>query len=56
MVVGHCEQDPESCVQKQGQLMVLAVQHFKFPGPKNELEEWFIIVIYNNDYKVQDNI
>ena len=42
MMVGSCGQGPESCVQKQGKLMVLAVvPHFEYPARlHNELEVW----------------
>ena len=37
-MVGFCGEGPESCVQKQGKLMVLAVQHFECPGHQVELD------------------
>ena len=37
-MVGSCGQGPESSAQKQGKLMVLAVQHFECQGPQIELE------------------
>ena len=39
-MVGSCGQGSESCVQKQGKLMVLAVQHSECQGPQVELEVW----------------
>ena len=39
-VVGSCGQGFESFVQKQGKLMVLAVQHSEYQCPQVELEVW----------------